>query len=67
LKVIIEEAGAQLKDVVKVTVFLGVGADFDDFNNYYKEYFTAPYPARTITNVSADFLVQIDAIAVIEE
>jgi 2-iminobutanoate/2-iminopropanoate deaminase len=66
LKAIIEEAGAQMKDVVKVTVFLGEGADFDEFNNYYKEYFSAPYPARSITLVMTNFLVQIDAIAIIE-
>jgi 2-iminobutanoate/2-iminopropanoate deaminase len=31
LKAIITEAGAQLSDVVKVTVFLGKGADFNEF------------------------------------
>lgn len=66
LQAILAEAGAQMSDVVKVTVFLGNGADFDEFNTYYKEYFTAPYPARAITGVSSDMLVQIDAIAVIE-
>jgi 2-iminobutanoate/2-iminopropanoate deaminase len=66
LKAILAEAGAQLSDVVKVTVFLGEGADFDEFNNYYKEYFSAPYPARTITNVNGCILVHIDAIALIE-
>jgi 2-iminobutanoate/2-iminopropanoate deaminase len=38
LKAIIEEAGAQMKDVVKVTVFLGKDANFDEFNRYYMEY-----------------------------
>ncbi|UVI29201.1 RidA family protein [Paenibacillus spongiae] len=66
LKAILAEAGAQMSDVVKVTVFLGNGADFDEFNGYYKEYFSAPYPARAITGVSSNMLVQIDAIAVIE-
>jgi 2-iminobutanoate/2-iminopropanoate deaminase len=66
LKAVLAEAGAQLSDVVKVTVFLGEGADFDEFNNYYKEYFSAPYPARTITSVNGNMLVQIDAIALIE-
>ncbi|MGO4180079.1 RidA family protein [Paenibacillus sp. TAF43_2] len=66
LKAILEEAGAQMTDVVKVTVFLGAGADFNEFNIYYKEYFSAPYPARAITGVNSDILVQIDAIAIIE-
>jgi 2-iminobutanoate/2-iminopropanoate deaminase len=67
VKGILEAAGAQLSDVVKVTVFLEPGADFDEFNEYYKEYFSAPYPARAITGVSQGFLVQMDAIAVIED
>ncbi|RCW49174.1 RidA family protein [Paenibacillus prosopidis] len=66
LKAILEEAGAEMKDVVKVTVYLGNGANFDEFNSYYMEYFTAPYPARAIASVNAGILVQIDAIAVIE-
>lgn len=48
LKAILEESGAALNDVVKVTVFLGEGAGFDEFNLIYKEYFSQPYPARTI-------------------
>jgi 2-iminobutanoate/2-iminopropanoate deaminase len=66
VKVIIEAAGAKMSDIVKVTVFLGNGADYNEFNQYYKEYFNEPYPARAITSVSSDILVQIDAIAVIE-
>lgn len=31
LKAILEESGASLKDVVKVTFFLGEGAGFDEF------------------------------------
>ncbi len=67
LKVILEEAHAKMSDVVQVTVLLGEGSGFDEFNLIYKEYFQEPYPARTIgpaTNMG--FLVQIAAIAVIE-
>ncbi|KQX69025.1 Rid family detoxifying hydrolase [Paenibacillus sp. Root444D2] len=66
LKAILEESGAALKDVVKVTVFLGEGAGFDEFNLIYKDYFSKPYPARTIGPSNMGFMVQIDAIAVIE-
>jgi 2-iminobutanoate/2-iminopropanoate deaminase len=66
VKAILEAAGAKMSDVVKVTVFLGPGADFNKFNEYYKEYFSAPYPARAITCVSQGFLIQMDAIAVID-
>jgi 2-iminobutanoate/2-iminopropanoate deaminase len=67
VKAILEAAGAKMSDVVKVTVFLGTGADFNEFNEYYKEYFSAPYPARAITGASQPFLVQMDAIAEIED
>ena len=66
LKAVLEESGAALKDVVKVTVFLGEGAGFDEFNLIYKDYFSKPYPARTIGSANMGFIVQIDAIAVIE-
>jgi 2-iminobutanoate/2-iminopropanoate deaminase len=67
VKAILEAAGAKMSDVVKVTVFLGTGADFNEFNEYYKEYFSPPYPARAITGAIQGFLVQMDAIAVIED
>ena len=67
LKAILEAANSNLSDVVKVTVLLGEGAGFDDFNKIYKEYFQEPYPARTIYGVDlGGFMVQIDAIAIID-
>ena len=41
----------------------GEGAEFDPFNEIYKEYFSQPYPARTIAPANMGFKVQIDAIA----
>jgi 2-iminobutanoate/2-iminopropanoate deaminase len=66
LQAILEEAKSKLSDVVQVTVFLGEGAGFDEFNEIYKEYFQEPYPARTIGPANMGFMVQIDAVAVIE-
>ena len=66
LKAILEAANSNLTDVVKVTVLLGEGAGFDEFNMIYKEYFQEPYPARTIYGVDlGGFMVQIDAVAII--
>jgi 2-iminobutanoate/2-iminopropanoate deaminase len=64
MKAILEESGAKLSDVVKVTVNLGDGAEFNLFNQIYNQYFTYPYPARTITPASmGPIMVQIDVIA----
>jgi len=68
LSAILEEAGSNLNEVVKVTVLLGEGAGFNDFNKIYKEYFSEPYPARTIGSAyGMGFMVQIDAIAIISD
>src|SRR5690554_4144384 len=67
LKAILEEANAKMSDVVQVTVILGEGSGFDEFNEIYKEYFQEPYPARTIVPATnTGFMIQIAAIAVIE-
>ncbi|PWW03199.1 2-iminobutanoate/2-iminopropanoate deaminase [Paenibacillus cellulosilyticus] len=66
LKAILEEAGADFDDVVKVTVILGHGADFDTFNEIYAEYFNKRFPARTIFGSDLGFYLQMDAIAVID-
>jgi 2-iminobutanoate/2-iminopropanoate deaminase len=47
IKIIVEEAGAQMKDVLKVTCYLADLDDFESFNNVYKEYFREDPPART--------------------
>jgi 2-iminobutanoate/2-iminopropanoate deaminase len=67
IRAIIEEADAKMSNIVKVTVFLGDGAGFDDFNEIYKDFFQEPYPARTIIPaLGMGFMVQIDAIAIVE-
>ena len=66
LKVIIEESGGSLDDVVKVLVYL---TDFDDFgkmNEVYEEYFGDSKPARVAVEVSKiglDAPIEIEAIA----
>jgi 2-iminobutanoate/2-iminopropanoate deaminase len=58
-------AGCDLSDVVKVTAFLADLGDFDAYNRVYREYFDAPYPARSSVGVSlpAGILVEIEAVA----
>lgn len=63
---ILEAAGASLSDVVKCSVFLRDGGDFDAMNSVYAEFFGDAKPART--TVEAKFAnptmkVEIDCIA----
>lgn len=61
--------GLDFSHVVKATVHLQDPArDFDGFNVTYKEFVTVPYPARTtVGSHLGDFLVEIDAVAVIPQ
>ena len=43
----LEAAGSSLNEVVKVTAFLADLADFEVYNEVYRQYFSTPYPART--------------------
>ncbi len=67
LKAVVEAAGASLRDVVKVTVFLSDISRFQEFNEVYREFFGGgPYPARTAVQVAALPLgadVEVEAIA----
>jgi 2-iminobutanoate/2-iminopropanoate deaminase len=63
---ILEGCGASMADVVKCSVFLKDGGDFEAMNAVYREFFDAHKPART--TVEAKFAnpqmrVEIDCIA----
>lgn len=57
--------GAELGDVLKVNAYLADLGDFADFNGVYREFFSAPFPARTTVGVSlpGGLLVEIEAVA----
>ena len=64
---ILKEAGADMSNVVKTTVFLANIADFSAMNDVYAQFFSAPYPARAAFQVAClpkEALVEIDCIAV---
>ena len=67
LRAVIEEAGAELKDVVKTTLFLTDLNTFATVNAIYGEYFDEKNaPARSTVQVAAlpkGVLIEIDAIA----
>ena len=66
IRVILQEAGLDLDDVVKMGVYLKERSLYDAFNKVYKRYFRHPLPARTVVycDLNFDILVEIDAIAV---
>lgn len=65
---ILEDAGATLADVVKVTLFVRDDADTSGLNDVYTRYFQEPRPARSTVFVSRlkndEMLVEVEAIAV---
>ncbi len=64
---VLEEEGAGLEDVVKITVYMRNLSHFDRMNRVYGEFFSPPYPARATVGVSAlpkGVDIEIDAIAV---
>lgn len=67
IRAILEDAGASLKDVVKVTVYLRDMGDFDAMDKAYKAFFPQDPPARTTVEVGlygSERLLAVDAEAV---
>ncbi|MEK6528277.1 MAG: Rid family hydrolase, partial [Nitrospirota bacterium] len=65
IKIIVEEAGASMESVLKVTCYLADMDDFARFNNVYREYFEKEPPARTALQAGKlplDVQVEIDAV-----
>ena len=61
---VLEAGGASMDDVVCVNVFLADISYFEEFNEIYKSFFKAPYPARTTISCSLrGILVEINAVA----
>lgn len=62
---LVEEADANMSQVVKTTVFIKDMNDFALINEIYAKYFTEPYPARSCVEVSRlpkDVLLEAEAI-----
>jgi 2-iminobutanoate/2-iminopropanoate deaminase len=63
--------GSGLRNVVKVTIFLTDMSYFDRIVELRGKYFTAPYPADTIVEVSslysAEAMIESEAVAVADE
>jgi 2-iminobutanoate/2-iminopropanoate deaminase len=69
VKTVVEEAGGDMQDVVKVTVFITDMGLYDEIHEVRRRYFQAPYPASSMVEVSAlvdpRLLIEIEAVAVV--
>jgi reactive intermediate/imine deaminase len=68
---VLRAGGSSLANVIKVTIFLRDMSNFEKIVELRGRHFTAPYPADTIVEVSSlyspDALIEIEAIAVVDE
>jgi reactive intermediate/imine deaminase len=67
LSAIAKASGLSLKDAVKLTVYLTDLSRFAELNEVMARYFTTPYPARAVVQVTAlprATDIEIDAILV---
>lgn len=71
LKAAVEEAGGTLDDICRVDVYVRNMEHFDAIHMVRREYFRPPLPASTMVEVtkmtSPDYLIEINAIAVLPE
>ena len=66
LKLILEEGGSNLENVLKITIFMKNIKQFDELNQIYSQYFEKSKPARTCIEVSElpkGVDLEMDAIA----
>lgn len=67
---VLKARGLSMKDVVKCTVMLDDISEWKEFNQVYKEFFQAPFPARSAFGTNGLALgakVEIECIAMIPE
>jgi len=69
IKAAVEEAGGSMEDICRVDVFVRNMEHFDLIHKVRRDYFKPPAPASTMVEVckmtSPDYLIEINAIAVI--
>ncbi len=71
VKAAVEAAGGAMDDICRVDVFVRNMEHFDTIHKVRREYFAPPLPASTMVEVTKmthpDYLIEISAIAVIED
>lgn len=68
LRKVLEDADSDLAHVVQTRNYVRDPEDVAEFNRIYREYFSAPFPARTtITNcLGPNLRYEIDCVAVVK-
>jgi reactive intermediate/imine deaminase len=71
IKAAVETAGGKMDDIVRVDVYVRNMEHFEQIHKVRREYFKAPAPASTMVEIckmtSPDYLIEINAIAVIPD
>ena len=69
VRAVVEEAGASLDDVVKVTTHLEhLKRDFAEYDAAYQEFFSTPFPVRTTVGSDLmNILVEIDVVVALPD
>ncbi|VEF46539.1 endoribonuclease L-PSP [Bacillus freudenreichii] len=66
---LLKEAGSNLQQIIKVTIYLTDMSYFPKVVELRKKYFTPPYPADTIVEVKSlalpELMIEIDAVALV--
>ncbi len=69
IKKVLEYVGGRMSDIAKVTVFITDMSGLDEIHRVRLEYFTLPYPASSLIQVSRlvtpKCMIEIEAVAVI--
>ena len=69
MRQVLQEAGADLKNVVAMTIFLTRREDSVGMNEVYRRYFTEPFPTRATVIVQLgrpESLIEMQAVAYVE-
>ena len=69
MKAVVEASGGNLRQCVRLTLYLTDLANFPRANEIMQEYFAAPYPARSTVGVAAlprGAMFEIEATVVLE-
>ena len=68
VRLVVENAGGKIENIVKTTVLMKDLSQFTDMNNVYAKFFGETKPARATFEVSRlpkDAMIEIEAIAVL--